>query len=99
MLQNVWAGYGGIRIHEQGLIINHPTPLPDSTGLILRNVAFRGGLLLVDINATHVSITLLSSGQMALTVRTEDNVDHSLNLKIALVVLNNQTLLLYSSSD
>jgi hypothetical protein len=48
-LQNVWAGYGGIRFErDDALTIRSPRPLPNSTRLRLRGVQYLGALLDVE---------------------------------------------------
>jgi trehalose/maltose hydrolase-like predicted phosphorylase len=52
-LQSVWAGYGGVRFNREdgALTIRSPRPLPNSTMLKLRSVAYLGAKL--DIVATE----------------------------------------------
>ena len=96
-MQAVWAGYGGLRIREQGLELNHPSPPPDATALVLHNVAFRGGALCVDINRTHVAVTLLRAGAKASILRSEDSADPVLQLNVPFVVRSAQVLLVFCS--
>ena len=100
-LQAVWAGYGGLRIREQGLELNYPSTLPNSTALVLHNVAFRGGRLRVGINLTHVSVTLLANGagSKALIVRSQDSGDHELRLNVPFVAHSNQMFLVVASNS
>jgi hypothetical protein len=46
-LQNVWAGYGGVRFErDDALTIRSPRPLPNSTELRLRGVHYLGAVTL-----------------------------------------------------
>lgn len=51
-LQQIWAGYGGVRFEPggEGMLIRQPRPLPNSTRLRLRQVHYLGARL--DIEAT-----------------------------------------------
>eukprot|EP01012_Entosiphon_sulcatum_P003147 TRINITY_DN1089_c0_g1_i2.p1 TRINITY_DN1089_c0_g1~~TRINITY_DN1089_c0_g1_i2.p1 ORF type:complete len:694 (-),score=107.47 TRINITY_DN1089_c0_g1_i2:41-2122(-) len=57
-LQAVWAGYGGIRLHNDSLAFHSPRVLPDSSSLIFRNLAFRDSFLHVSITDSAVEFVL-----------------------------------------
>jgi len=75
-LQNVWAGYGGLRFDRDdgALTIRNPRPLPGSSGLKLRGVHFRGARL--DIRGDgHGWTVALSSNAGAAPIATDAGFD------------------------
>ena len=99
LLQNVWAGDGGIRIHDHYLLIDKPMPIPQTTGLILKNISYRGNKLTLDINSTHISfrVNLLSSEALHLHCSKHQKV-LKLVLNEVVVLESDQTFMLKSIS-
>ncbi|EDQ89749.1 uncharacterized protein MONBRDRAFT_16873 [Monosiga brevicollis MX1] len=57
-LQTVWAGYGGARLTDDVLELRAPSPLPGSTGLLLRGLAYQGGRFTVEARQSPAGWTL-----------------------------------------
>ena len=62
-LQSVWAGFGGVRLTDDALVISKPTPTSGgATRLTLSKVYYRDSLLTIDITRDAFTVTLLSTG-------------------------------------
>jgi trehalose/maltose hydrolase-like predicted phosphorylase len=57
-LQILWAGYGGIRLTDDGLAFRHPRVPPNATGLRLNGLAYKGGTVDVRITARNISLQI-----------------------------------------
>jgi hypothetical protein len=57
-LQVLWAGYGGLRLTDDGLAFRHPRVPPNATGLRFWGLAYKGGLFDVRITALNISFQL-----------------------------------------
>lgn len=58
-LQGVWAGYGGVRFTDEGVLtLKSPRPLPNSTLLRLRRLSFLGARLDITATMTYWSVSL-----------------------------------------
>jgi len=57
-LQALWAGYGGVRLTDESLLLQQPRLPPNATALHLRGLAYRGSLLDVRITADQVQLSL-----------------------------------------
>lgn len=65
-LQTVWAGYGGVRFEEAGVLsLRKPAPLPGSTHLRLRGLHFLGARLDVCADMQGWSVALSSASPVS----------------------------------
>ena len=55
---NVVAGYGGVRLSDDELVLKAPRPPPNCTKLNMRRVSFRGAWLNFQVSATGWSAVL-----------------------------------------
>jgi hypothetical protein len=70
-LQSVTAGYAGIRVNNSRLEIHHATVLPQTTGLAVMGVQFRGFTLDFEITVTSaVFHSQAAAGNLKLTMHT-----------------------------
>jgi len=57
-LQIFWAGYGGLHLTDEALLIREPKVPPGATGLRFRALAYRGNLIDIRITAQKVFFRL-----------------------------------------
>ncbi|KAL4238053.1 Protein-glucosylgalactosylhydroxylysine glucosidase [Mactra antiquata] len=70
-LHSLIFGYGGVRIQDDGLLINC-AKLPDTSGFRLKEVDYLGGVFDIDCDATKTRITLLRGNtNMYISIKTE----------------------------
>ncbi|EGD75513.1 hypothetical protein PTSG_06584 [Salpingoeca rosetta] len=50
-MQCVWAGYGGLRITDNGLLINNPRPPPNSTSIDIDGFSYLGHVLSLSVHS------------------------------------------------
>lgn len=65
-LQSVWAGYGGLRIHDDGLHVQGAAPVPNATALTLQGVSVFDSRVTVQATSNGYTVEQTAGGSLYL---------------------------------